>query len=301
MNALISSQEVASLLQVTETTVKRWANGGDLPCHKTLGGHRKYALNEVLQFAELRQIKISGVIHTFPEMQQEGIDFAIAAKNYNTISNFFLKKSLDADTEGLSSLLLYIVKHNIAFSTITDEIVRPALVRIGFLWSEGKLEINQERRATNTINEALIRLFPVLHKKPDNHHVAVCACIENELHEIGLRAISYTLESEGWKTHLLGANTPFETLKNFVQTVHPHLVCLSFTLVKRKQQLLDEMQKFGKFLKRKKIKFVVGGFYAGMFTEQQLGCDHILLSANDIVSFSKNVFQLKTGPKTKTK
>ena len=35
---------------VSESTIKRWADAGLLKCQKTVGGHRKFGLDEVSRF-----------------------------------------------------------------------------------------------------------------------------------------------------------------------------------------------------------------------------------------------------------
>jgi len=46
-NTYISTREVSDLINVTETTIKRWTDSSRLKCVKTLGGHRKYLLNDI--------------------------------------------------------------------------------------------------------------------------------------------------------------------------------------------------------------------------------------------------------------
>lgn len=49
---LLTSGEVAETLGVGPSTVKRWTESGELTCIKTLGGHRRFARSEVLEFAK---------------------------------------------------------------------------------------------------------------------------------------------------------------------------------------------------------------------------------------------------------
>jgi excisionase family DNA binding protein len=49
--AYLSGQEVASLLHVSRATVSRWARAGQLPCVRTLGGHRRYSAESVIEIA----------------------------------------------------------------------------------------------------------------------------------------------------------------------------------------------------------------------------------------------------------
>jgi excisionase family DNA binding protein len=47
-DAFLTPGEVASMFSVTPKTVTRWAEGGKLPCVRTLGGHRRFPAGPVL-------------------------------------------------------------------------------------------------------------------------------------------------------------------------------------------------------------------------------------------------------------
>ncbi len=50
----LTLSEAARLLDVHPTTLRRWANNGDIPAMVTPGGHRRFALNELARFARER-------------------------------------------------------------------------------------------------------------------------------------------------------------------------------------------------------------------------------------------------------
>ncbi len=51
----VSLQEAADLLGVHPATVRNWADRGDLPVHRTPGGHRRFRRADLLQWLETRQ------------------------------------------------------------------------------------------------------------------------------------------------------------------------------------------------------------------------------------------------------
>jgi excisionase family DNA binding protein len=298
MRTLLSTTEVAALMNVTETTIKRWAEGGKLACVKTPGGHRKFLLKDVVQFADDHSYPLTGVFPPDVEMEhKEILEFSIQTQNYNKISEIVFKKAIQADRAQLLDLLVYLVKHRISMSVIGDEIIRPAMVKIGDLWMANQLEINQEHLASQALLEAIIRLSPDLYRKPANGLTAVCACVEGDYHEIGLRIMSYVLECEGWSVSYLGTNTPFDTLVSFMKTTKPNLVCLSLTMEGRTPQFLRKMRSIGETAHSHHGTFVVGGFTLGKYSEKDFGCDHISTSTYDAVGFLKDRFNLRPGPK----
>ncbi len=44
------SGDLARLLHVDESTVKRWADRGMIRCYRTPGGHRKFSLRQINDF-----------------------------------------------------------------------------------------------------------------------------------------------------------------------------------------------------------------------------------------------------------
>ena len=50
----LTLSEAAKLLNVHPTTLRRWANNGDIPAMVTPGGHRRFALTDLARFARER-------------------------------------------------------------------------------------------------------------------------------------------------------------------------------------------------------------------------------------------------------
>lgn len=147
------------MLNVAETTVKRWSDEGIVTCFRTPGGHRKFLLKDITRFAESNGYTIMG---TAPPLmtasQREQLDVGVHTKNYDRIAQVFEEEALQADQNGMLESLLYLHKHQISFPLIADEVVRPAFRNIGMLWEQGELEISQEHAASNALSAALERM-----------------------------------------------------------------------------------------------------------------------------------------------
>ncbi len=299
--SLLSTKEVAGLLNVAETTIKRWADENELTCIKTPGGHRKFERSIVLAFAEGRKYPLTGLIP--PPMtspQRDHLSRGVQLKDYALLAEVFLQEALKGDRDSLYELLTYVHTHQIGLSVIADDIIRPAMTEIGRRWSEGSLEVNQEHLASQAVLEALVRFGPALHRKPSHGRKAVCSAVEGEQHSLGLRCVAYGLEGDGWSVDMLGANTPFASLSAYVDAVRPDLVCLSSTLTRKNKDHVEAISSLTKLVRRWKGAVVVGGLAAEHLTSTDLGCDHVARSLYDTLSFARDRFQLKPGPKPRT-
>lgn len=53
MEQLISPQKAALMLGVCTNTLINWEREGKLKCHRTLGGHRRYYLQEIQRLLDI--------------------------------------------------------------------------------------------------------------------------------------------------------------------------------------------------------------------------------------------------------
>lgn len=297
MPITISTQEVAAMLQVAETTIKRWADEGIIPCVKTPGGHRKFSLQEIARFAERNGYTIAGA-HPPPmtSEQLEKLQVGVHTRNSALLASVLKEEALQADREGLLILLLYLYKYHFSLPVILDEIIRPVFERIGEQWERGELEVNQEHASSQAMTEALIRMNAELLRKDANGMSIVCACPEGELHEIGLRGVAYSFELEGWRVHFIGANTPVGTLLSLIRIIRPELVCLSFTRA-HEPQSLAMLNELSNQVHSYKGRVIFGGRFATTLDPAAFGIDHIASSIQDAIVYTRNVFELKPGPK----
>lgn len=284
----ISTREVANLLSVTETTIKRWTNSGQLKCVKTLGGHRKYMLTEVENFAKENNIPISGVTTPLRKGELEKLSFAIFSKNMRKTVEVILEEILQGDREGTFQSLMYLVKNRMKLVDIIDDIIKPAMEEVGYLWETKKLEVEQEHLASDTIKTALSRLFIYLPRQSANNIKVLLACSEGETHDIGLQALAYELELKGYGIHYLGANTPFRSLIKAIKAEKPDYIFLSASAPSiPKKDFIKGFKSLTKAAKEINGKLVVGGGYFLSLDKNEINYDFIANTLKETISFIK--------------
>jgi methanogenic corrinoid protein MtbC1 len=257
---VLSTADVARLFNVTETTVKRWADEGTLKCQKTPGGHRKYDVRCVVEFAESNNFEPVGAL-TIPEADRLGprIQAAVLDRDFAALVEAFVEKALSPDPGELFVFLSYLYQHRIHLWEIHDLLVRPGMEEIGRRWAAGAISVCHEHRASHETLEALVKLQTQIRIRSQNGHSVVCSCLGDELHEIGLRCAAHMFESEGWTTTYLGARTPVEALTSTIRELRPTVVSLSITYVPAEGLPEAELRRIVEAAQEARAQIILGG------------------------------------------
>lgn len=228
--SILSTADVARLFNVTETTVKRWADEGTLRCQKTPGGHRKFEIRYVVDFAEVNHFEPAGTLSIPGEDRlAQRIQVATLGRDFSELVAAYVEKALAPDRSDIFPFLSYLYQHRVQLWEMYDLVIRPGMVEIGERFVRGKIGVNHEHRASYETLDALAKLQAQIHIKALAGRSVVCACAGDDLHEIGLRCASYLFESEGWMVVYLGARIPPEAVRAAIREMTPDLVCLSLT------------------------------------------------------------------------
>ncbi len=103
----------------------------------------------------------------------------------------------------------------------------PALARIGALWEAGSLPVSVEHFIQQLVTS---RLLAALRATPGSTGpIALCACIPDERHEVGLFAAALALKRAGFVVVVLGADLPADELLLAARTRRPSVVVLAAT------------------------------------------------------------------------
>lgn len=283
---VISTIDVARLFNVTETTVKRWADDGMLRCQKTPGGHRKFQIRNVIEFAEKNNFEPTGVL-TLPghEGQDEHVQMAILKRDFATLVQTFVEKALSPDRSDLYIFFSYLYEHRIALWEIYDLVLRPGMCEIGERWTRGEIGVSQEHRASYETLDALAKLQNEILVKPATGDVVIFACLGDELHEIGLRCAANLFESEGWQTHYLGARTPADAVILAAQELRPTVVALSVTHDHVHDQLMHDLRAIADAVAKMGIRLIIGGSGVPVALHPEEWHDGVLNSSRELVAF----------------
>ena len=291
MNELLSSKQVAQMLGVNESSVKRWADSNYLKCIKTPGGHRKFSILDVNEFISNRK---HDSIHEFPEHPDisnntEFLD-KIKSKDFRWLAEQFYIHLISANRDKIFEFLKSAHIHHLSLTTIFDQILQPALYKIGVNWEHNVITVDQEHQASAALFSCLVRLNNETVKKPSNGKTAVLAVIENDYHELPLKCLKLLIENEGWTVIYLGANVPFFSIDSAVKKYRPELTLISSTLrVQDQSEIEDRLLNLKMYLKSHQGFLIVGGNGLSQNKLISNSVDHWGKNFTDTMEFIKKI------------
>jgi methanogenic corrinoid protein MtbC1 len=250
------------VLGVSEASVKRWADSGLIPMEKTAGGHRRFR-PEDLAAARRAGPDAAGL----PLLRRKGLPPTLEARAPSlahareaALAEETFRALLGGDDQELSAQLVSLHLDGHSVGRIADGLLCAAMRRVGDLWHAGELSVAQEHVATRTAVVALQRLQASLRSAARGEGArALCCSVEDDFHELPLRLAGLTLEAAGLAVFNLGTSTPFSALAEAVHRFRPELVCVSSTVLLRRDRAAYEYAGFHKAARQAGALVVLGG------------------------------------------
>ena len=114
-------------------------------------------------------------------------------------------------------------------ATVFERVLGPAMREVGQRWHDGTMTVAQEHLAT----EALLGTVRDLHRliQPEGgDRLALIGALTGEQHVLPLYGVAFQFARWGFRTEVLGANTPPEAIGSAVDALSPSIVGLSMTM-----------------------------------------------------------------------
>jgi excisionase family DNA binding protein len=220
----LSTAQVAEGLGVGVSTVKRWVEDGILPATKTAGGHRKLLLADVLEVARRNNLPVRDLARL--SSSARGARLHDPSALWKELHQALLK----GDAIAVRAIVHGAYRNGMPIETLADEVIGPAMHRIGTDWQTGSIDVMHEHRASQLCAAVLFEVKQVLETRAHRQRpLAVGAAPEGDQSVLGTLLAQMVLLDAGWEAVNLGANTPMKSLCLEISELHPKLVWLSIS------------------------------------------------------------------------
>jgi excisionase family DNA binding protein len=249
-----SPAQLAPIIGVSESTLKRWVDAGHLKAEKTLGGHRKIALPHLLAFLRSRGRAVPS-LEALGLLAERHVDPEGASVTPEALAGLLLRN----DTDVARTLIFEQFRGGRALDDLLDRLVAPAMAWVGTEWADGGIDVYQEHVATLRVWRILVELRGLLPTPSDRAPLALGGAPEGDPYLLPTLMAELTLADMGWRTVNIGPNTPVASLFEAVTRHRPRLVWLSVTSMKPTRSFFEGYPRLFEGAQAKGASVVIGG------------------------------------------
>jgi len=280
MSDLLTPRQAAKLLGVSESTVRRWCDAELVAIAKTAGGHRRIRRQALLRFARGRGMEVLDMA----PLATAGHGGRLPASD--ELSARFYRQVLDEDEKEVQQFALGIVERTGDTARLCDDIIAPAMHRIGEEWSEGHVRIFREHAATRRAAAAVTHVRSRVTSLAANAPVAVCAALPGDPYSLPPAMCGLVLSSAGFRATVLGPDTPAAEILQAAVELSATIVTIS---VSTAPTSIDELALLCEGANEQGIRIALGGQMLTSELRKQLEPDFFGDSMAHLASYAKRL------------
>ncbi|TWT45228.1 Helix-turn-helix domain protein [Phycisphaerae bacterium RAS1] len=254
MRELVTPRQVARAIGVSEASLKRWCDKGHITCVRTAGGHRRLPVDAVLDF--LRRHRRT-LVH--PEL----LRLPPASGNGELGAERSAKHVLTALCRGQEDHVrqivaeLFLAGHSAC--SICDDVLTPAMHRIGERWQASEVCVYQERRACELCLDVIAMLRRMIPPPGEHAPLAIGGTLEGDAYALPGAMVELALREAGWRAESHGSGLPADTLREALRAKRPVLMWLSVSSVADPERFIAQYGRLYSLASEMGVAIVVGG------------------------------------------
>lgn len=255
MRTLLSPKMLAGAIGVSESSVKRWIDDGEISAMKTAGGHRRIPIAEAVRYIRrtCRQVvrpELLGLPGVGGSASAEGPGAGPTARLHKLLS-----RGRTAEARGLL-VSLYLGGQSVA--ALADGPIRETLREMGGLFRHDRRGILVEHRATEACITAVRQIQSVIEPAP-GAPVAVGGAPSGDVYVLPSLLAAVVLAEAGFRTVNLGPQTPLDLLREAAADEGAALVWLSISDTADAAALSRDVRALAADLAADGRRLVIGG------------------------------------------
>lgn len=253
MNNLLSPKQIARAMAVSESSVKRWCDRGDIETQYTAGGHRRVSLPGLIEFTRHGKREI---------VHPEAIGLpALSRESQRTISQAvptLAESILSGNEDRARQIVFALYLDKLKVSTICDQLIAAAFQQIGHQWQCGEIDAYQERQSCEIVVRVLNELRQLTPSAPASSPLAIGCPAPGDPYSMGSLMAELVLREQNWRTISLGSNLPWESLRAAIHDHRPQIFWLSCSSISNEATFLTNYNEL-RAQAEPQCEFVVGG------------------------------------------
>ncbi len=248
--APLSPKDLAQIIGVSESSLKRWIDDGRIPAARTSGGHRRVNVDDAIRF-----IRGNG----YPIRDPRPLGLTVMPPDERPFDQRLYDQLFHGRAIAVRSMLFNAWMGGTSIADLADGPVRAALTRIGELWAHDEHGIAIEHQATDAIIQALASLRTAMGEPTADAPLAIGAAPMRDPYLVPSQLAALALQELGWRVANLGPETPLDAVRSAVQRLQPRLLLISVSTQEALPGLRIQLHKLADEMARLNVNVLVGG------------------------------------------
>ena len=213
----LSSNDVAEILGINISTLKRWTDNGTIGCSKTAGGHRKFTMQHVRDYYKDNKNADKNLGLGLERLEHKTVYELINKGDYQELAKILADSSLESNEMTVNNIITGSYMKGISATLICDEIIEP-----GSMIVENALSQKYISHVEAFISRKLItRSVESLNQnKPNgsfNGKTALCINFEDNLPDLGVVMSEIVLRHNGYNVLNTGSHAELGNLQDIIE------------------------------------------------------------------------------------
>ena len=263
----LNSNDVAEILGINISTLKRWTENGTIGCSKTAGGHRKFTMQHVRDYYKSNKNSDRSMGLGLERLEHKTIYEFINKGNYTELAKILADSSLESNEMSVNNIVNGAYMKGIKASLICDNIIEP-----GSMIVENALRQKYISHVEAFISRKLItRSVESLNQsKPNgsfNGKTALCINFEDNLPDLGVVMSEIVLRHNGYNVLNTGSHAELGNLQSVIEKKNVDLLvfylcdmqCCMATVQDNLSKTAAQVRSIVKLASKLKVKVIFGG------------------------------------------
>ena len=256
---IYNSYQIAEIMNVNVSTVKRLTDSGKLKCQKTDGGHRKFHINDLKDFLKKNEKHATKINLRYLVGTNKALTNAIKNKDNKKLINYCFKSLISENPDEFIKLNNALMFKGYSLEILFDEIIIPALIRIGQEWVDKNLLITEEHLATERIKKFMFNLISNAQPKKTKYN-AFCFTLADDKHDLPTYMAEIIInQNKNIKTFNLGPDLPIKDFIKLSKKVIPKIIFISIVYTEKISTVKKEIDLLCKTFNNQDVKIFLSG------------------------------------------
>ena len=213
----LNSNDVAEILGVNISTLKRWTENGTINCIKTAGGHRKFTMRHVRDYYKTNSKSDKNLGLGLEKNQHKEIFDLINNYKYKDLAQILADSSVESDDLSLNTIVNGLYMKGIPVETICDEVVEPGSIIVENALRSDYLSHLEAFISRKMISRSVESLNINKPNGTSNGRSALCVNFEDNLPDLGVIMSEAVLRHSGFNVFNTGSHAELGNFKKVVE------------------------------------------------------------------------------------